>query len=213
MRASMDISQAPHEEAQHVFLYRAVGSFTGNMHLCKEWMKSKSRFHMTFCQKYPHFCTDVLSSSERAACINPACGLGAPWYGPGHVCKQPCEWAHHHSGTLPAGPLVGYKCSSGDISIHCVCCCAGTKQVRLSLFGGIHLHCDIDTVCPIFYWLSAMWHFLLREAISAGLCGFNGTLVGMLMAVFSVKGSWYWWLLLPNIFMSLMWLVHFHSSL
>uniref|UniRef100_A0A3Q3N0E8 Urea transporter 1-like n=1 Tax=Mastacembelus armatus TaxID=205130 RepID=A0A3Q3N0E8_9TELE len=42
-----------------------------------------------------------------------------------------------------------------------------------------------------------------REAVSAGLCGYNGTLVGMLMAVFSAKGSWYWWLLLPNIFMSM----------
>ncbi|KAF3848594.1 hypothetical protein F7725_015091 [Dissostichus mawsoni] len=37
-----------------------------------------------------------------------------------------------------------------------------------------------------------------RGAISAGLHGYNGTLVGMLMAVFSAKGSWYWWLLLPN---------------
>ncbi|KAK5851570.1 hypothetical protein PBY51_023116 [Eleginops maclovinus] len=43
-----------------------------------------------------------------------------------------------------------------------------------------------------------------REAISAGLHGYNGTLVGMLMAVFSAKGSWYWWLLLPNVFMSML---------
>ncbi|XP_040928979.1 LOW QUALITY PROTEIN: urea transporter 1-like [Betta splendens] len=43
-----------------------------------------------------------------------------------------------------------------------------------------------------------------REAISAGLYGYNGTLVGVLMAAFSASGSWYWWLLLPNIFMSMM---------
>ncbi|XP_044030031.1 urea transporter 1-like isoform X2 [Siniperca chuatsi] len=43
-----------------------------------------------------------------------------------------------------------------------------------------------------------------REAISAGLYGYNGTLVGILMAVFSAKGSWYWWLLLPNVFMSML---------
>ncbi|KAM8743081.1 urea transporter 1-like [Acanthopagrus schlegelii] len=43
-----------------------------------------------------------------------------------------------------------------------------------------------------------------REAVSAGLYGYNGTLVGMLMAVFSTKGSWYWWLLLPNVFMSML---------
>uniref|UniRef100_A0A3B5AFJ4 Urea transporter n=1 Tax=Stegastes partitus TaxID=144197 RepID=A0A3B5AFJ4_9TELE len=43
-----------------------------------------------------------------------------------------------------------------------------------------------------------------REAISAGLYGYNGTLVGILMAVFSANGSWYWWLLLPNVFMSML---------
>ncbi|XP_041666940.1 urea transporter 1-like isoform X3 [Cheilinus undulatus] len=47
-------------------------------------------------------------------------------------------------------------------------------------------------------------HTRIREAISAGLYGYNGTLVGMLMAVFSAKGSWYWWLLLPNMFMSML---------
>lgn len=48
-------------------------------------------------------------------------------------------------------------------------------------------------------------HIHLREAISAGLYGYNGTLVGLLMAVFSAKGSWYWWLLLPNVFTSMLW--------
>nr|QRW33319.1 urea transporter b [Lateolabrax maculatus] len=43
-----------------------------------------------------------------------------------------------------------------------------------------------------------------REAVSTGLYGYNGTLVGILMAVFSAKGSWYWWLLLPNVFMSML---------
>ncbi|KAM6964821.1 urea transporter 2 [Aplochiton taeniatus] len=42
-----------------------------------------------------------------------------------------------------------------------------------------------------------------RGAIAAGLYGYNGILVGLLMAVFSNKGDWYWWLLLPNIFMSM----------
>uniref|UniRef100_A0A3Q1ENH6 Urea transporter 1-like n=1 Tax=Acanthochromis polyacanthus TaxID=80966 RepID=A0A3Q1ENH6_9TELE len=54
--------------------------------------------------------------------------------------------------------------------------------------------------------VSTVSAFLLgqnREAISAGLYGYNGTLVGMLMAVFSAKGSWYWWLFLPNVFMSM----------
>ncbi|XP_041642499.1 urea transporter 2 isoform X2 [Cheilinus undulatus] len=43
-----------------------------------------------------------------------------------------------------------------------------------------------------------------RGAIAAGLYGYNGILVGLLMAVFSNAGNWYWWLLLPNIFMSMM---------
>ncbi|XP_040436785.1 urea transporter 2-like [Falco naumanni] len=36
-----------------------------------------------------------------------------------------------------------------------------------------------------------------RSAIAAGLHGYNGVLVGLLMAVFSAKGDYYWWLLLP----------------
>ncbi|XP_075788856.1 urea transporter 2 isoform X2 [Pelodiscus sinensis] len=36
-----------------------------------------------------------------------------------------------------------------------------------------------------------------RSAIAAGLHGYNGVLVGLLIAVFSDKGDFYWWLLLP----------------
>ncbi|NXF44348.1 UT2 protein, partial [Oceanites oceanicus] len=36
-----------------------------------------------------------------------------------------------------------------------------------------------------------------RSAIAAGLYGYNGVLVGLLMAVFSTKGDYHWWLLLP----------------
>ncbi|XP_029436789.1 urea transporter 1 isoform X2 [Rhinatrema bivittatum] len=42
-----------------------------------------------------------------------------------------------------------------------------------------------------------------RSAIAAGLHGYNGILVGLLMAVFSDKGDWYWWLLLPVAIMSM----------
>lgn len=52
--------------------------------------------------------------------------------------------------------------------------------------------------------LSALMFGYQREAVSAGLHGYNGTLVGMLMAVFSAKEAWYWWLLLPNTFMSML---------
>ncbi|XP_025946436.1 urea transporter 2-like [Apteryx rowi] len=36
-----------------------------------------------------------------------------------------------------------------------------------------------------------------RSAIAAGLYGYNGLLVGLLMAVYSDKGNYYWWLLPP----------------
>ncbi|KAM4527873.1 urea transporter 1-like [Odontesthes bonariensis] len=52
--------------------------------------------------------------------------------------------------------------------------------------------------------VSAILLRLNREAVLAGLYGYNGTLVGMLMAIFSTKGNWYWWLLVPNVFMSMM---------
>nr|XP_033791118.1 urea transporter 1 isoform X2 [Geotrypetes seraphini] len=42
-----------------------------------------------------------------------------------------------------------------------------------------------------------------RSAIAAGLHGYNGILVGLLMAVFSNKGDWYWWLLFPVAIMSM----------
>ncbi|XP_074196141.1 urea transporter 2 isoform X3 [Rhinolophus sinicus] len=42
-----------------------------------------------------------------------------------------------------------------------------------------------------------------KLAIAAGLHGYNGVLVGLLMAVFSDKGDYYWWLLLPVIIMSM----------
>ncbi|XP_033828997.2 urea transporter 2 [Periophthalmus magnuspinnatus] len=59
-------------------------------------------------------------------------------------------------------------------------------------------------VGTLFATLSALILQQNRGAIAAGLYGYNGILVGLLMAVFSDKGDWYWWLLLPNIFMSMM---------
>ncbi|KAM8872461.1 urea transporter 2-like isoform 2-T4 [Synchiropus picturatus] len=52
--------------------------------------------------------------------------------------------------------------------------------------------------------VSALLFGYKRDVMSAGLQGYNGTLVGMLMAVFSAKEAWYWWLLLPNAFMSML---------
>ncbi|NXG62896.1 UT2 protein, partial [Hemiprocne comata] len=43
-----------------------------------------------------------------------------------------------------------------------------------------------------------------RSAIAAGLHGYNGVLVGLLMAVFSARGDYHWWLLLPVALVSMM---------
>ncbi|XP_062469383.1 urea transporter 2-like isoform X1 [Pezoporus occidentalis] len=43
-----------------------------------------------------------------------------------------------------------------------------------------------------------------RSAVAAGLYGYNGLLVGLLMAVFSDKGDYHWWLLLPVTLVSMM---------
>uniref|UniRef100_A0ACB8EPG3 Uncharacterized protein n=1 Tax=Sphaerodactylus townsendi TaxID=933632 RepID=A0ACB8EPG3_9SAUR len=42
-----------------------------------------------------------------------------------------------------------------------------------------------------------------RSAIAAGLHSYNGVLVGMLMAIFSNSGDYFWWLLLPVVVMSM----------
>ncbi|NXG21403.1 UT2 protein, partial [Grallaria varia] len=42
-----------------------------------------------------------------------------------------------------------------------------------------------------------------RSALAGGLHGYNGVLVGSLMAVFSAKGDYHWWLLLPVALLSM----------
>ncbi|XP_057555387.1 urea transporter 1 [Hippopotamus amphibius kiboko] len=42
-----------------------------------------------------------------------------------------------------------------------------------------------------------------RSSIAAGLQGYNATLVGILMAVYSDKGNYFWWLLFPVSLMSM----------
>ncbi|KAG7280927.1 hypothetical protein CRUP_009214 [Coryphaenoides rupestris] len=78
----------------------------------------------------------------------------------------------------------------------------------LIIFGGLVLQgywlALNGFVGTLFATLSALLLRQSRGAIAAGLYGYNGILVGLLMAVFSRAGDWYWWLLLPNAFMSMM---------
>ncbi|CAL8347781.1 unnamed protein product [Lota lota] len=78
----------------------------------------------------------------------------------------------------------------------------------LIIFGGLLLQSRWlalnGFVGTLFATLSALLLRQSRGAIAAGLYGYNGILVGLLMAVFSAAGDWYWWLLLPNAFLSMM---------
>ncbi|XP_038646710.1 urea transporter 2 isoform X2 [Scyliorhinus canicula] len=58
-------------------------------------------------------------------------------------------------------------------------------------------------VGTVFSNLAALMFSQNRSAIAAGLYGYNGILVGLLMAVFCDKGDWYWWLLLAVIITSM----------
>ncbi|XP_041816635.1 urea transporter 1-like [Chelmon rostratus] len=126
-------------------LCRAVGLFTGDMHLCREWVKRQA------------------------------------------VVIQLLDWIFRGVAQVMFvnNPLSGLLITAGLFL-------QNPWWALNSLLGTL-----ASTV-------SAMLLGQNREAVSAGLYGYNGTLVGMLMAVFSAKGSWYWWLLLPNVFMSML---------
>ena len=53
--------------------------------------------------------------------------------------------------------------------------------------------------------MSVLFPHACRSAIAAGLHGYNATLVGILMAVFSDKGDYFWWLIFPISVMSMTW--------
>ncbi|XP_034259762.1 urea transporter 1 isoform X1 [Pantherophis guttatus] len=74
------------------------------------------------------------------------------------------------------------------------------------LIGFLVQSCWLTLMCCTGVIVSTLTAVILsqeRSAIAAGLHGYNGVLVGMLMAVFSDKGEYYWWLLLPVILMSM----------
>uniref|UniRef100_A0A8C9YUG1 Urea transporter n=1 Tax=Sander lucioperca TaxID=283035 RepID=A0A8C9YUG1_SANLU len=147
MTASMDNNYQPsYEEAPtRSCLFRAVGLFTGDMHLCREWVKRQ----LVVIQLLDWILRGV---AQVMFVNNPVSGL-----------------------LITAGLFL---------------------QNPWWALNGL-LGTFVSTVF-------AMLLGLNREAISAGLYGYNGTLVGILMAVFSAKGSWYWWLLMPNMFMSML---------
>uniref|UniRef100_A0A4W6BUJ9 Urea transporter n=1 Tax=Lates calcarifer TaxID=8187 RepID=A0A4W6BUJ9_LATCA len=147
MTASMDKSNQPsHEVApSSSCLFRAVGLFTGNMHLCGEWVKKQGVvIQLLDC---------VFRGVAQVMFVN--------------------------------NPLSGLLITAGLF-----------LQDPWWALNGL-LGTLVSTVSAIVLGQN-------REAISAGLYGYNGALVGMLMAVFSTRGSWYWWLLLPNMFMSML---------
>nr|XP_046231254.1 urea transporter 1-like isoform X2 [Scatophagus argus] len=143
----MDNSNHPsYEEAPaRSLLFRAVGLFTGDMHLCREWVKRQV------------------------------------------VVIQLLDWIFRGVAQVMFvnNPLSGLLITLGLF-----------LQNPWWALNGL-LGTLVSTVSAILLGQN-------REAISAGLYGYNGTLVGILMAVFSAKASWYWWLLLPNVFMTML---------
>ncbi|TKS84702.1 Urea transporter 2 [Collichthys lucidus] len=127
------------------FLFKVVGFFTGDMHLCGKWVKRQA------------------------------------------LVVQLLDWIFRGVAQVMFvnNPLSGLLITTGLFL-------QNPWWALNGLLGTI-----VSTVSAILLGQN-------REAISAGLYGYNGTLVGILMAVFSAKGSWYWWLLLPNGFMSMM---------
>ncbi|XP_070845509.1 urea transporter 2-like [Chaetodon trifascialis] len=146
-RVQMDNSDwlSCEEAPARSLLCRAVGLFTGDMHLCREWVKRQA------------------------------------------VVIQLLDWIFRGVAQvmLVNNPLSGLLITVGLFL-------QNPWWALNSLLGTL-----VSTV-------SAMLLGQNREAVSAGLYGYNGTLVGMLMAVFSAKARWYWWLLLPNVFMSML---------
>ncbi|XP_037609276.1 urea transporter 1-like isoform X1 [Sebastes umbrosus] len=147
MTESMDNSyQPPHEEPPaRSFLVRGVGLFTGDMHLCGQWVKRQA------------------------------------------VVIQLLDWIFRGVAQVMFvnNPLSGLLITAGLFLQNPWWALNGLLGTFVSTGSAILLGQN-------------------REAISAGLYGYNGTLVGILMAVFSARGSWYWWLLLPNMFMSML---------
>ncbi|KAK2819314.1 hypothetical protein Q5P01_024875 [Channa striata] len=139
-------NQPSHEEARaQSFFFRAVLLLTGDMRICREWVKRQS------------------------------------------IIIQLLDWIFRGVAQVifVNNPLSGILITTGLFLQNPWWALSGLLGTFVSTVSAIVLQQN-------------------REAISAGLYGYNGTLVGILMAVFSAKGSWYWWLLLPNIFMSML---------
>lgn len=131
-------NQPSHKEVPiSSFLFKVVGFFTGDMHLCGKWVKSRwlcfifqvkgaNLNHIYFL--VPHLSLFVMYL-RRTAFSSSAAGLDFPRCRPGHVRQQPSQWAPHHDRPLPTEPLVGSEWSAGYHCVHCVSHLTGTKQV------------------------------------------------------------------------------------
>ncbi len=134
----------------------------------------------------------------RAIYLSPDSGLGVEGSCSGDVCEQPSQRTDHLCWTDPAEPMVGTQWFCWHFVCYNFCPHPWSEQV---------FSCSAFTFCcsKCLSEVSVLHCFSLRGAIANGLYGYNGILVGLLMAVFSNAGDWYWWLLLPNIFMSMAW--------
>jgi len=164
-------------------------------------------YSIFYANLYGHFLYTHLYSHMSTLCraIYPAsdCGLGAAWSSSGDVCEQPSQWSDHLCWTDPPEQMVGTQWFCWHSVCYNFCTHPLSEQVFRRLLT-VHLHFDALNVLRISNYNQYLI-FPFRGAIAAGLYGYNGILVGLLMAVFSNAEDWYWWLLLPNIFMSMAW--------
>nr|XP_046231252.1 urea transporter 1-like isoform X1 [Scatophagus argus]XP_046231253.1 urea transporter 1-like isoform X1 [Scatophagus argus] len=215
----MDNSNHPsYEEAPaRSLLFRAVGLFTGDMHLCREWVKRQ----VVVIQLLDWIFRGV---AQVMFVNNPLSGLLITL---GLFLQNPWWALNGLLGTLVStvsAILLGQN-RSDSISLSLFDFIIDEKKKHfpparkpLLLFVSlIFPGAPFSLAFTLCYFHSCVFHLIvfcchvdyichthLREAISAGLYGYNGTLVGILMAVFSAKASWYWWLLLPNVFMTML---------
>lgn len=94
------------------------------------------------------------------------------------------------------------QCETGGQSVHDL---AGHHHTKSHLHGEEGIERGNNALKAPAGEISRQLFSSHRGAIAAGLHGYNGVLVGLLMAVFSAKGDYHWWLLLPVALVSMMW--------
>ncbi|XP_041666939.1 urea transporter 1-like isoform X2 [Cheilinus undulatus] len=208
-------NQPSHGEAPaRSFFFRAVGLFTGDMKVCREWVK-RQVFLIQLLDWIFRGVAQVMFVNNPLSGLLITIGLFLqnPWWALNGLLGTLISTGsalllgQNRSDCISLF-LCDYRKINENVFLQALSNyrCLPLVFPGASLSFGFTLRNFPSASCLIVFCthVGYICHTRIREAISAGLYGYNGTLVGMLMAVFSAKGSWYWWLLLPNMFMSML---------